>query len=290
MHISKYITSALSMFLFSTLSLPAQQLLFRGQKVNEIKIISDEGVYNFKKRALTGIADTFSIKFDSANDNYFISKYIKLSIYQGVDKDTIERIHIKKLKHFHQIIERKMLDTLLQAFNHSIFPIDFNSLEISKGHFLELVKKEKIIKIAKLYEEDWRFKRKYSEEEDNNNFFKGLQSVDTLNLFLKAKFDTTCCMMVTDVWNVTTIHICAGNKVFSFESKYPYPFRQPWFELPDGFGSKAILNPEINRQLLKILPEYFITRSNIDYHYIMNSYILWYLRRRGIVSRCFAPD
>jgi hypothetical protein len=90
--------------------------------------------------------------------------------------------------------------------------------------------------------------------------------------------------MVSDYWDEMYIRIICGNTPFIFEGKYPNKLKQPWYDKSDTAAfAKSVFNFNINKYLIAILPPIFYRKETIDINAIVNTYIVWYLRRRDII-------
>jgi hypothetical protein len=263
--------------------LNSQQLSFHGQLVDTIEITSVSGYYHFDdKGTTTSTFDYYYIGFDKNMGNYNVLEYSR-EFYKGTyrpDTFEIKREYVNKYKG--NIISKANLDSLLTAFSVGYKKPTFENLAIDKQEFLSLTDKKHIRKIAKACKSNWQFKRKYSTKERNKLIFKNCQNIDTLNLFLANAFDTTGYIMITDGWDAMHVYITTIDSSFSFEGKWPNKFKQPWYnhsDTSDFFFSTPIVNLNINRFLIAILPSKFHGLRSIELNSLIDEYIIWYLER-----------
>ncbi|MCU0348731.1 MAG: hypothetical protein MUC59_17460 [Saprospiraceae bacterium] len=262
-----------------------QQLIFRGYPLDTISIFGSAGYYHFdEKGTTTGREDVYVIAFDNQFKYYKVVDCKRNRILNTIHPDT----SIIETKHFYRQAGKQiptiLLDNLCSALNSKMTHPIFSSLFIQEQDFFSLVDKKHILEVAKRYKEDWQFKRRYSSREENKILYKGCQNIDTFNLFLTSRFDTSGYVMVTDVWDEINISIKTANQCHSFEGKYPNPFRQPWYEHSLEGNTITILNLDINRALVSILPDKFYRKDSIAFPELIKTYIKWYLQRRDIIS------
>jgi hypothetical protein len=278
-----------------------QQLTFKGQPVDSIEVVSSQGHYHFDdKGTTTSTNDHYVITFDKATNSYVTIYKRILSTFTCKPESDSEKV--KKLS-TGRIVERSNLEGFLSALSNTYLKPTFDNIGLNKEKFLALTNEKEILRVAKLYKEDWHFDTKrYSEKEDNEIIFKGCQNIDTFNLFLSTQFDTTGYSIVFDYWDEWDVYIKAGENHYHYESKYPNKFKQPWFDLSDtstylaegdstlGIPSlrlqtiTSILNFDINTYLVSMLPKKFYRRNSINLDALMIYYIKWYLQRRDIIS------
>jgi hypothetical protein len=263
-----------------------QQLIFRGFPVDTISISGSSGYYHFDdKGTTTGREDIYIIAYDKSTNNYFVADYKKVSILNTCRPDTSTQKTRHLIKDKGKIIDNLTLNDLLSAFNSKYIKPTFDDLGCDRKKFLSLTDESHIRKVAKAYKQDWHFKIFYSSHEENKIIFDGCQNIDTFNLFVATKFDTIGYAMVTDVWDEMNVSIKTTEKSFSFEGKYPNPFKQPWYDHSDksNLFAAPIVNFSINKSLSLILPDKFYRKNTIELNALTNLYIKWYLQRRDII-------
>jgi hypothetical protein len=264
-----------------------QQLQFRGLPVDTITISSSSGYYHFDdKGTTTGRSDIYIIAFDKTANNYVVADYMTGTMKGTYKPDTLK----EKAKHLSnekgKVISNDLLDSLLTAFSSRYVKPTFDNLGFDKHEFILLTDEKHIRKVAKQYKEDWHFKMSYTTKEKNEIIFKGCQSVDTFNLFVSTMFDTSGYIMITDVWDEMHVYIKTSEKEFIFEGKYPNAFKQPWYDHSDTskWATASIVNLNINKFLVAILPDKFHRRNEIELQSLTEEYIKWYLKRRDIIT------
>lgn len=259
-----------------------QQLLFHGQLVDTIFIKSHRSVYQFDDNGTTkGKADIISMSFDHDKNQYVIDRFYRDEYKRTFRPDTI-KLETKVFKsEIGKEINFERIESLLTSLstsvgNQNLFThVDTTKL---KGFLTE----KQIRKVAKWYDIDWEFKRRYSTKEENKEFFKGCRSMDTLNIYLSERFDTSGYVMVTDYTNTINIWISTNKAEYRFEGKYPNPVKQPWYNHSDTsqtFG-QPILDLRINQSLSELLPKDFLLKETISNEALVNDYITWYFERR----------
>lgn len=263
-----------------------QQLKFRGLPVDTIFINGSSGHFHFDdKGTTTGRIDIYIIAFDKTTNKYVVADY-KIVSLKGTYKPNTSEQTVKHLsKDNGKVISNTNVDSLLTAFSSKYVKPTFENIGFDKQEFLSLTDEKHIRKVAKQYKQDWHFKMYYTTKEENNILFNGCQNIDTFNLFLSSKFDTTGYVMVTDVWDEMRVYIKTAGKEFGFEGKYPNAFKQPWYDHSDTSNvfAGSIVNLNINRFLVAILPDKFYRRNTIELQSLTDNYIKWYLQRRDII-------
>ncbi|MEZ4894657.1 MAG: hypothetical protein R2778_16800 [Saprospiraceae bacterium] len=275
--------SALTLILItmSTLAL-GQQLQFNEQLVDTIFIRSDRNAYQFDDAGTTkGTAEIVSITFDRIENQYIIDQFYRDEYIETIRPDTIKheaKVHKSKIR---KKLDLKRIESLLTSLSPKENNLDlFTQIDTTKLE--SLLTEKQIRKIAKWYEVDWYFQKKYSSRKQNIEFFKGCKSIDTLKIYLSERFDTAGYVMVTDYSNTINICISTNEAEYRFEGKYPNPIRQPWYNHSDtsqSFG-QGMLNLMINQSLYELLPKNFLLKETISYEALVNDYITWYLGRR----------
>lgn len=276
----------LSIFIGLIISISAtgQQLTYRGDLVDTLKIISNSSYYHFDTcGTTTGIYDEFVLVFSKEKNNYVLSPYQRTE-YKFTFKPDTSFIKEKVLKQG-VVVDRLLISSLLEQFEITYRKPSFDNIGMTTEEFLKLTDKKHIIQVAKWHDTDWHFKRAYSTKEQNEIIFKGCQNTDTLNLYLSTAFDTSGYVMVTDVDDHFDVIISTSKNNYRFEGKYPNSFKQPWYNRSDkgSFASTSVLNFSINSALVAILPDKFSRLETLKFEALTNEYIKWYLKRRGII-------
>ena len=278
------IISVLALFsLFINLSY-AQQKSFKGLRIDTIEITSSSGHYHFDDSGTTtGIHDSYTIAFNKELNAYF-TKYkrthVKLTTHPEAEQNRQGKIRTGTFD------RENLLDSLLAALAVRYRALSIDQLGLSETEIINSINKKRIVRIAKAHKQDWHFKRKYSTRSDNEQTFRGCRNIDTLKLFVDSfKVDTNGYVMVSDYWDEMYIRIICGNTRFIFEGKSPNKLKQPWYEksATSVFG-RPVFNFDINKYLTAITPTYFYRKKTIDAKALLNTYIVWYLKRRGIIQ------
>ncbi len=259
-----------------------QQLKFNGELVDTIYIKAHRSVYQFDDKGTTmGKTQILSIAFNPSVNVYQLNQYYQDEYSRTYKPDTIRLKTKILLNKAEKSISNKDIENLLCSLTENIDP---NSLinQIDTTAFLNYVTEKQIRKIAKRYKISWNFKRRYSTKEENKDFFNSCKSLDTLKTYLNDRFDTQEYIIVTDVSNTIDIWISTNNSKYSFEGKYPNPYKQPWYNHSDTSQIIAtpVLNFEINKSLMAILPPDFLLINTIANKALFDDYITWYFKRR----------
>ena len=267
-----------------SISVTGQQLTYKGELVDTLKIISNSSYYHFDTSGTTtGIYDEYIIVFNKEKNNYYLNPYKRTDYKFTFKPDT----SFKKEKILKQglVINRIQIENLLKQFEITYSKPTFNNIGMTNEEFLKLTDKKHIIQVAKWHKTDWHFKKAYSTKEQNENIFKGCQNIDTLNFYLATAFDTSGYVMITDVSDTYEVFILTDKMNYRFEGKYPNSYKQPWYYHTNngGFSSTSLLNFSINNALVDILPEKFSRLETLKSEALTNDYIEWYLKKRGII-------
>ncbi|MGN6569638.1 MAG: hypothetical protein ACTHJ0_16885, partial [Flavipsychrobacter sp.] len=274
----------IAFWLFFNHTTYGQQILFQGMPVDTVEIITSAGYYHFDTAGTTtGRRDAYIVAFNKHHNKYIsicTRTNIKLTL-----KPKTETYKVYKIKRasFNKL---PMLDDLLNSFSKRFKRPAIDQLGITDENVSKIVTRKKILRIAKAYKEDWHFNHEYATKHENDSIFRGCQNTDTLQLFLDSlKIDTSSYVVTADYWDEVKINVSCKNRLFSFEGKYPNKWKQPFYEKSEtAIGYKSIFNLDINRYLFRILPTYFYRKDAISTEAIINSYIIWYLKRRDIIG------
>jgi hypothetical protein len=282
----KTIVKSLIIFigLIISISVSGQQLTYKGELVDTIKIISNSSYYHFDdKGTTTGVYDEYIIVYDKQKSNYIINPYRRTEYKITFKPDTSSRKE-KVLKQG-EMINRLLISNLLKQFEVSYIKPAFDNIGMTNEKFLNLTDKKHIVQVAKWHKQDWHFKKSYSTREQNEAIFKGCQNIDTLNMYLATAFDTSGYVVITDVDQHFDVVIVTTEAKYRFEGKYPNSFKQPWYNhsTNDMLNTNSVLNFSINSALVAILPDKFSRLETLKFGALTNEYIEWYLKRRGII-------
>ncbi|MBK9731145.1 MAG: hypothetical protein IPO83_07635 [Chitinophagaceae bacterium] len=269
-----------------TLSLCAtgQQLTYKGEFVDTIKIISNSSYYHFDdKGTTTGVYDEYIVVFDKLKNNYILNPYRRTDYKYTFKPDT--SFNKEKVLKQGEVVDGLLISNLLKQFEVSYIKPAFDNIGMSNEQFLNLTDEKHIVQVAKWHKEDWHFKKSYSTKEQNKTIFKGCQNVDSLNLYLATAFDTSGYIVVTDVDQHFDVVILTSKSKYRFEGKYPNSFKQPWYNhsTTNIHSTNSVLNLSINSALVAILPDKFSRLETLKFEALTNEYIEWYLKRRGII-------
>ncbi|MBP1672897.1 MAG: hypothetical protein H6Q25_712 [Bacteroidetes bacterium] len=266
------------------ISASGQQLTYKGDLVDTIKITSNLSYYHFdEKGTTTGSYYEYIIVFNNTKEKYILDLYQKTKYkitYKSHTFKKKERILKQEIE-----VDKIHISNLLHQFEINYIKPTFDNIGITNDDFQKLTDKKHIIQVAKWHKTDWHFKKAYSTKEQNEIIFKGCQNIDTFNLYLSTAFDTTGYVMVTDFNDHFDVKITTKQGNYRFEGKYPNSYKQPWYNLSDKYSlsSPSILNFSINSALVAMLPENFSRLGTIKFEALTNEYIEWYLNRRGII-------
>jgi hypothetical protein len=276
---------AIIIFLTVSINLFGQQLTFKGELMDTLKVISNRSYYHFDScGTTTGVYDEYIIAYNKSVNKYFLSTYQRTEYKLTFKPDT--SILEEKILKAGKEIDRNLILNLLKEFEIAYIKPTFDNIGISKKKFLKLTNKKHVKKVAKWYEQEWHFKRTYSTKEEIEELFAGFQKPDTFNLYLETVYDTSSgYIIVADVDDHFGVIISTSKNKYQFEGKYPNPYKQPWYNYTNSFrfDSKSIINFSINRALLELLPKKFSGVSTLKVEALIIDYIQWYLQRRRII-------
>lgn len=262
----------------------AQQLIYKGALVDTVKITSNSSYYHFDdKGTTTGVYDVYLIVLKKETNNYILNTYQNIEYKStfkpdtSIGKETIIQNNIG--------IDQTLIANLLKQFEITYQQPTYENIGISNKEFQVLTSKKQIIKVAKWFNADWRFKKSYSTTENKKLIFSGCQNIDTFNLYLATMFSNSDYVIVTDVEDHFNVIISTNAADYCFEGKYPNPYKQPWYDHSEkkGFGSTPVLNFSINNALVALLPPDFSRIETLKFEALTNEYIEWYLKRRRII-------
>ena len=264
-----------------------QQLIFRGFEVDTVSIGNSAGYYHINEAGTTtGTEEVLIIIYNPIVKKYLVADYIRTTFKRTRNPDTTEVETKSILNGNKKSVSLQTLDSLLTAFNSNYVRPNYDCIGYERKTFLSLIDEKQVRKVAKKYNEHWQFKNAYSSKNENKTLFDGCHNIDTFNFFLETKFKNKTPTIVTDVWDATSLNIKASHHSFKFSAVYPDAFRQPWYDFSDNsvFKSSSILNLNINKLLLNILPENFYRKNEFELKPLINDYIKWYLIRRDIIN------
>jgi hypothetical protein len=261
-----------------------QQLRFNNELVDTIFIQSHESSYQFDDQGATkGKADVISITFDLARNQYVIDQCYRDEYIRTTRPDTI-KVDTRNYKvKIGRSINTKEIEALFTSLSTRI---DQQALfeQIDTTELKKHLTEKQIRRVAKWYEVDWKFRRRYSTKEENSAFFESCKSLDTLKTYLIERFDTSGYAIISDYSSTINIRISTRQTEYRFEGKYPNPVKQPWYNHTDTYQlfGQAVLNLNINQSLRKLLPKGFLLKETISTVALVDDYIVWYLERRGM--------
>jgi len=254
--------------LFISSILFSQNLDLDETSIREIMITSQSGYYDIEQGKSIGHEDIIIYSKNCDNNNWQILKYSKDSKNQ------------KELK----TLTNKQMESFFESFKSSLAYLTFSDFDISEKQFNNLTTEKEIRKIAKHQKSAWNFKKRYSTKQENEKIFNNCQDTTLFNKFLQQAFDTTrFSPIITDVWSTINISLVTNIDTVKFEGTMPNLNKLPWYnQSGDLFEFESILNPEINKNLLSILPNDFLEIESIKNENLIYYYIIWYLKENGI--------
>ena len=278
---SRYAVAILSLLIgFSGLS---QQLTFRGERIDTIRVRSHLSAYQFDDHGTTkGAAEIYSIVYSAEERRYVVDEHYK-DKYAGTFKPVgfNNDRQVVKSSIGKPVVGQTCLG-LIGALSGAQHPTRLIS-QIDTTQFLSCLTRKRIRQTAKKWDIGWYFRRKYSSREENERFYDACRSIDTLGLYLES-FRSQPYTLVTDYANTIHVVIYTSGSKYVFEGKYPHPCRQPWFELggESGYSHDPHVNLKINHYLEQLLPSRFLLRESLSTEWLFERYLAWYFERRGM--------
>ena len=258
---------SISLFFISSI-LFSQNLDFDKTLIRETLITSQSGYYDIEKGKSIGHKDFIVYSKNLDNNKWQIIKYLKDSKNQ------------KGLKS----LTNKQMDSFFESFKSSLTYLTIADFDISENQFNNLTTEKEIRKIAKQRKFAWNFKKRYSTKQENEKIFNNYQDTTLFNKFLQQAFDTSRVFpIITDVWSTINISLVTNVDTIKFEGIMPNLNKLPWYnQSGDLFEFESILNPDINKNLLSILPNDFLEIESINSENLFYYYIIWYLKENEI--------
>ena len=259
-------------------SLYSQSKIIESNEIDSLIVESLISGYSISKSRVKGIKDSLIIK-KSTDNEYYYSNYSreKFTYYSKTNKWKKVK---KELK-----IKSKLNSALISEFISQLDSFPNTQYKINSTRFLKLVNKKRILRIAKHYDIDWNFKKRFISDEDIELQFKSIQSLDSFNEFIQRVFTDDFGYNPTHYSNYIKLTIFEENNVKTIYGYYPKPVKQPWLLDPKELGNEptAILNLDINKTLFEILPSDFLNRNSISESALIDKYIIWNLRQQKLL-------
>lgn len=254
------------------------------KEIDTIIIKSHIGAYQFDEKGTTiGKKESLIITYSKTENSFIITDHTKETLEATFKPSSSKKNSVVITSVIGKKIQDSLINVLTESLTTSSNPKQFiRNLEREK--FETYVNKKSIKSLAKAKEIDWHFKMKYTTKEENEQFFKSCQSLDSLELYLSTRFDTSGYVIITDYSNTIDITVITKQRKFIFEGKYPNPIYQPWYFFNDfsTFKVTPILNLNINMILNELLPNKFLNKNTISLESLFNDYISWFFSRNGM--------
>lgn len=274
----------LSGIIFITITAYGQQLSFKDKQIDTLKIASNISGYHFDSAGTTtGTYDELTIYYNYLNKKY-LSSYNRTFYTTIFEPDT----HFVKIKQIwkDKSISQEKLFSLVKAFETSYRRPTPDNVGMTLKQLKKLANEEAVKRAAKQSGYAWRFDKKYSSLVKRDRIYEDCLHLDTFALYLNSAFDSSSYVYVTDYSNTLTVKLICDSLTFSFEGKYPKPYKQPWFNKTGEYHywPRSILNFEINSTLISLLPKDFTNRKTIELSALIDDYLKWYLHRKDYVT------
>lgn len=242
--------------------------------IDSLIIESVISVYSITKSRAKGIKDSLVIKKSMENDFYY--SYYEREKYTYYSKS--KKWKKKKIK---PKLKSELNSELISQLISQIDSFPNKNFEIDSTRLIELANKKRILQIAKHYDIDWNFKKRFNSDEDIELLYTSVQSLKSFKQFIQKVFTNDYSYNPTDYSNYIRLTIFENNETLVVNGYYPNPVKQPWLLEPNELGKEPIpiLNLEINKTLFDILPSDFLNRSSISETALIDKYIIWNLRQ-----------
>lgn len=271
--------------LFAHLAM-GQQLYFQDEAVDSIFIRANTYADNFRSnQAIEGKTEVICWYYDQSLQQYRVNKYYR-SRYKQTGNPSENRVKRKTLKSGTSDTNNRIhLQNLLTALATNANPSQLIN-QVDTTEIQEYITPKNILKFAKDHRVSWELKYACPSKAEKKLLLKSLQSSDTLKIYLNKRFDRKGYLIITDYSNTFNIWITTEKNNYHFEGKYPNPVKQPWYlfpdakeELTDENSPTAILNLEINKALIQVLPKNFLFTETISIKALVDDYMMWYFKR-----------
>tara|TARA_R110002074_G_scaffold226957_2_gene398540 strand:- start:8 stop:856 length:849 start_codon:yes stop_codon:yes gene_type:complete len=260
-------------------SLYSQSKTIEPSEIDSLIIESVISVYSITKSRAKGIKDSLVIKTNVSKNEYYYSNYTRTKFtYNSNTKEEKRRKKDLKIK---LELDTELINELISQLDS--FPN--TEYEIDNHRLLELANKKRIFQLAKLYDIDWHFKKRFNSDEDIKSLYKSIQSLASFKIFIQNVFTDDYGYNPTDYSNFIKLNIFEKNNVRTIYGYYPNPVKQPWLLEPKELGKEpsAILNLDINKTLFEILPSDFLNRNSISESALIDKYIIWNFRQQKLL-------
>ncbi|WP_111681983.1 hypothetical protein [Winogradskyella tangerina] len=261
-----------------TSNLYSQSEIIEFNKVDSLIVESLISAYSISKSRAKGIKDSLVIKKSMENDFYYAYYEREKFTYYSKSKKWKKRKSKPKLK-------SQLNSELISQLINQIDSFPNNNFEIDSTRLIQLANKKRILQIAKRYDVDWHFKKRFNSDKDIESLYKSVQSLESFNQFIQKVFTNDYGYNPTDYSNYIRLTIFANNETRVINGYYPNPVKQPWLLEPKELGNEPtpILNLEINKTPFELLPSDFLNRNSISESALINIYIIWNLRQQKLL-------
>lgn len=259
----------------------SQQIVFKGSVVDTLTITSGSWVYHFDDKGTTsGKADKWTVIFNEEKNVYEVASCVRTSFHSTFKPDT-GYLHNYALQHKRHVNQQQLV-YLFEQFSGSDTIATFENSGISENEFLKATRKKDVQTQLKRYRKKWDFFYYYDKKEREQTY-ADVQNKDTFNLFLATAFHLGQYTFITDVGDDIWVEISTDSTDYSYRGKIPDVFKQPFHDMNDPSLESGVLNLRINKTLVDLLPKRFNQLSDLETRALMNSYIVWLLKRKGVI-------
>lgn len=274
-----------------------QQLKYKNELVKSITITSytrktfpnNEIIVNQSIHVKTEtVIDKYIIKYNSNSENYIATYKRENIVYTPNKIGNYKKRTKEKTLPFKDTVNQIKVEHFLGNLELNNLKTDFNGTGMSHQEFIQLTSGKEILRVIKS-----KWIRKQVEEDvlkkaNLDSIFYGFQSIDTFNLFLRDDFNITRPLNKNKIREspidgpiAFDVEIITNKSTYRYRGGTPNPYVRNWYNINESYSS--ILNFFINTSLIEILPKDFLAIETISNKTLVDRYIEWYLKRRGII-------
>ena len=263
----------------------SQQVFFSGEPVDSIWIQAHqklEGSFD-QGFATKGNAEYLRIEFVDSLQGYFTTRYYRDDYLSTYSPDTLNVVTKNLLKEY-QKIRREPLDGLLQAMTRDKRSNELLT-DLDTVRFQKLISDWRLMRTSRTFEAFYYLSMKHLAKAEGIPTLQNYHSSDSIKIYLKERFDTTGLYFVRlGTKAETNLSIYTPSNTWYFHGRNLNHAYQPWYNVTDSIDELpySVLNFNINKNLVSILPKQFMFRERMTLKAIANDYISWYLERQGM--------
>ena len=246
----------------------AQPIQYDNNNVDSIIIKSAYGTHNMKRFYTK--EDVYILYYDTAIDNFKIGGYIKT---EQINKHKKQKI-IKKYD-IQSDIKEKIQNLLFAIEDTSYKPVYLSDFNINENNIVSII--DSTIQMYKEYYYPQRFKKDYIQE---------CKNIDTFRLFLTEHYSKRLLKEyrhISSRGSRFSIYIKTALNTYYIWGSTFYKSQHPWNKFNEDLKYSTcvrMINFNINKSLLEILPKDFFNITNLTEIGVIQDYIEWYVYRK----------